>query len=149
MAFYNRYTELYYKLLLSSSFSFLYVYISVVFLRTVFFLGWQVLDEGKLVEFDEPFLLLQNEDSLFSKMVEHTSKHLSTNLYDVARQSFFSRHGITDEFDLDMIPRTMDGLTPLQQQEQQPQDEDFEPDSPRIRRSSSLEKEKLLFVSTV
>jgi len=108
-----------------------------------------VLDEGKLVEFDEPFLLLQNEDSLFSKMVEHTSKHLSTNLYDVARQAFFLRHGITDEFDLDMIPRTMDGLTPLQQQEQQPEDEAFEPDSPRIRRSSSLEKEKLLFVSTV
>jgi len=100
------------------------------------------------VEFDEPYLLLQNEDSLFSKMVEHTSKHLSTNLYDVARQAFFSRHGITDEFDLDIVPRTMDGLTPLQQKEQQPEDENFEPESPRFR-SSSLEKEKLLFVSTV
>ena len=115
------------------------------------FRAWdsQVLDEGKLVEFDEPYLLLQNEDSLFSKMVEHTSKHLSTNLYDVARQAFFSRHGITDEFDLDIVPRTMEGLTPLQQKEQQPEDENFEPESPRFRRSSSLEKEKLLFVSTV
>ena len=114
----------------------------------------QVLDEGKLVEFDEPYLLLQKKDSLFSKMVEHTSKHLATNLYDVARQAFLSRHELAEDCDLELLRKSLDELTTLQQQQQQQQlqgsddEEDFELPSPRVR-SSSLEKERLLFESTV
>ena len=102
------------------------------------------------MEFDEPYLLLKNKDSLFSKMVEHTSKHLATNLYDVARQAFFSRHELTEDCDLDPLQKSMDELTILQQQ-QQPQGPDNEEDFelPRVRSSSSLEKERLLFESTV
>lgn len=116
-----------------------------------------VLDEGKLVEFDEPYLLLQNKDSLFSKMVEHTSKHLATNLHDVARQAFFTRHGLTEDSDLDALRMSAGVLTPSeeheiqQEQQQQPDsEEDCELPSPRVnRRSSSLEKERLLFESNV
>ena len=85
-------------------------------------------------------------------MVEHTSKHLATNLYDVARQAFFSRHELTEDCDLDPLRRkSMDELTTLQQEQQQgpENEEDFELPSPRVRSSSSLEKEKLLFESTV
>ena len=112
-------------------------------------LNLQVLDEGKLVEFDEPYLLLQNKDSLFSKMVEHTSKHLATNLYDVARQAFFSRHELTEDCDLDPLRKSMDELTTLQQQQGPDNEKDFELPSPRVRSSSSLEKERLLFETTV
>ena len=106
------------------------------------------------MEFDEPYLLLQNKDSLFSKMVEHTSKHLATNLYDVARQVFFSRHELTEDCDLDPLRKSMNELATLEQQQQQQQqgtgdEEDFELPSPRVRSSSSLEKERLLFESTV
>ena len=107
----------------------------------------QVLDEGRLVEFDEPYLLLQNKDSLFSQMVEHTSKHLATNLYDVARKAYLARHEITDDSDEDVIPRSLNDLMPLQ--EHQPDYDDCDSLSPRFKRSSSLEKERLLYESTV
>lgn len=101
------------------------------------------------MEFDEPYLLLQNRDGLFSKMVDNTSDHLATNLYEVARQAYFSRHELSDDCDLDTIPRTLDELMDLQHPQQEPDDEDSGSVSPRVRRSSSLEKEKLLFVTTV
>ena len=108
-----------------------------------------MLDEGKLVEFDEPYLLLRNEESIFSQMVEHTSRQLASNLYDVAREAYFARHEITDDSEVDVIPRCMNGdVTPLQ--EQRPNDDDSDDyTSPRFRRSSSIEKERLLFESTV
>ena len=105
----------------------------------------QVLDEGRLVEFDEPYLLLRNKDSLFSKMVEHTSKHLATNLYEEARQAYFSRHELSEDCDLDMLP--CHSLSPLPIE--QPNDDDWESISPRIRRGSSEEKERLLYETTV
>ncbi|CAH3112435.1 unnamed protein product [Porites lobata] len=108
-----------------------------------------VLDEGKLVEFDEPYLLLRNEESIFSQMVEHTSRQLASNLYDVAREAYFARHEITDDSEVDVIPRYMNGdVTPLQEQRPNDDDSDDFP-SPRFRRSSSIEKERLLFESTV
>ncbi|KAL9972704.1 hypothetical protein ACROYT_G019064 [Oculina patagonica] len=102
-----------------------------------------VLDEGKLVEFDEPYLLLKTKDSLFSKMVEHTSAHLATNLYEEARRAYFLRHELTEDSDLDMLPRFRNTPSPLQQ----PSDGDSE--EVQFRRGSSQEKEQLLFESTV
>ena len=101
------------------------------------------------MEFDEPYLLLRNEESIFSQMVEHTSRQLASNLYDVAREAYFARHEITDDSEVDVIPRYMNGdVTPLQ--EQRPNDDDSDDfRSPRFRRSSSIEKERLLFESTV
>ena len=103
-----------------------------------------MLDEGKLVEFDEPYLLLQKDDSLFSQMVEHTSKQLSTNLYEVARQAYFLRHELSEDADLDMFPR-LEEESPLQQLSI----ENCRTPSPVVRSSSSLEKERLLYETTV
>lgn len=103
----------------------------------------QVLDEGRLVEFDEPYLLLKNKHSLFSKMVEHTRAHLATNLYEVARQAYFLRHELSEDSDLDMLPRFVDTPSPFQQ----PNDDDLE--EVQFRRGSSQEKDQLLFESAV
>ena len=104
----------------------------------------QLLDEGQLVEFDEPYLLLRNKDGLFSKMVEHTSKHLVTNLYEEARQAYFSRHELSEDCDLDMLPYRSPSPLPIEQ----PNDDDWETISPRIRSGSSEEKERLLYETT-
>ena len=98
------------------------------------------------MEFDEPYLLLKTKDSLFSKMVEHTSAHLATNLYEVARQAYFLRHELTDDSDLDMLPRFMDCQSPFQQQ---PNDDDDLNEVQFRGRGSSVEKDRLLFESTV
>ncbi|XP_023930136.1 multidrug resistance-associated protein 4 isoform X1 [Lingula anatina] len=50
-----------------------------------------VLDQGKIREFDEPYTLLQNEDSFFFKMVEQTGKQDAATLKDMARQAFTHR----------------------------------------------------------
>lgn len=76
-------------------------------------------------------------------MVEHTSKHLASILYEVARRVYFSRHELSDNCDLDMLPRH--SPSPLQQ----PNDDDWETPSPRIRRGSSQEMEQLLYETTV
>ena len=85
----------------------------------------------------------------FCCKVEHTSRQLASNLYDVAREAYFARHEITDDSEVDVIPRYMNGdVTPLQEQRPNDDDSDDFP-SPRFRRSSSIEKERLLFESTV
>ncbi|XP_068702097.1 ATP-binding cassette sub-family C member 4-like isoform X3 [Montipora foliosa] len=109
-----------------------------------------VLDEGKLVEFSEPYLLLQNKGGLFCKMVAHTSKHLATKLHDVARQAFLSRHKLSEDSDLNAFCASLDEQMPIQQEKQKRQqqlledEDDFDQLSPIVRRSSSQEKEKLL-----
>lgn len=44
-----------------------------------------VLDAGQLVEFDEPYNLLQNESGLFTNMVKMTGKSMANNLREMAR----------------------------------------------------------------
>jgi len=78
-------------------------------------------------------------------MVEHTSKHLATNLYEEARQAFFLRHELSEDCDLDMFPCPSPSLLPSEQLN----DDEWETPSPRIRRGSSEEKERLLYESTV
>ncbi|XP_044176120.1 ATP-binding cassette sub-family C member 4-like isoform X1 [Acropora millepora] len=115
-----------------------------------------VLDEGKLVEFEEPYLLLQNKDSLFSNMVEHTSQHLRTNLYETARQAYNSRHERNGDGELDACRKwsnaeatTVEQERELEPQQQEADNEDgFDDVLAMVRGSSSLEKEKLLLEST-
>jgi len=115
-----------------------------------------VLDEGKLVEFEEPYLLLQNKDSLFSNMVEHTSQHLRTNLYETARQAYNSRHERNGDGELDTCRKwsnaeatTVEQERELEPQQQEADNEDgFDDVLAMVRGSSSLEKEKLLLEST-
>lgn len=115
-----------------------------------------VLDEGKLVEFEEPYLLLQNKDSLFSNMVEHTSQHLRTNLYETARQAYYSRHERNGDGELDACRKwsNAEATTVEQERELEPQQQEadngdgFDDVFAMVRGSSSLEKEKLLLEST-
>ena len=48
----------------------------------------QVFSEGKIVEFEEPYALLQNKDSYFYKMVEQTGKAESERLLKIAQDVY-------------------------------------------------------------
>ena len=62
---------------------------SVTFYPTSLF---QVLVEGKIKEFDEPYMLLQDENTYFSKMVEQTGKSESEDLLEIAKTAYFIRN---------------------------------------------------------
>ncbi|XP_057563819.1 ATP-binding cassette sub-family C member 4-like [Hippopotamus amphibius kiboko] len=50
-----------------------------------------VLDSGRLKEYDEPYVLLQNRESLFYKMVQQLGKAKATALTERAKQVHFKR----------------------------------------------------------
>ncbi|RXM31090.1 hypothetical protein EOD39_7276 [Acipenser ruthenus] len=45
-----------------------------------------VLDAGRIHEYDEPYVLLQNNDSIFCKMVQQTGKAEAAALLETAKQ---------------------------------------------------------------
>lgn len=47
-----------------------------------------VMDAGQMVEYDHPYLLLQNTDGHFTKMVEETGSTMTDQLYNVAKQAY-------------------------------------------------------------
>ncbi|XP_061290373.1 ATP-binding cassette sub-family C member 4 isoform X2 [Bos javanicus] len=51
-----------------------------------------VLDSGRLKEYDEPYVLLQNRDSLFYKMVQQLGKAEAAALTETAKQVYFKRN---------------------------------------------------------
>lgn len=51
-----------------------------------------VLDSGRLKEYDEPYILLQNKDSLFYKMVQQLGKGEAAALTETAKQVYFKRN---------------------------------------------------------
>lgn len=57
-----------------------------------------VLDAGKVIEFDEPFELLKNEDGLFSLMVKMTGKGMASNLKEMARVAHELKHKDNSEY---------------------------------------------------
>ena len=58
----------------------------------IFTVQLQVLQEGKIVEFDEPYILLQDESSLLFKMIEQTGKEESEHLLTIAQEAYFIRN---------------------------------------------------------
>ena len=52
-----------------------------------------MLDAGRVIEFDEPHELLQNENGLFSSMVKMTGKSMANNLREMARIAHDVRRG--------------------------------------------------------
>ncbi|XP_075805253.1 ATP-binding cassette sub-family C member 4 isoform X1 [Microtus pennsylvanicus] len=51
-----------------------------------------VLDSGRLKEYDEPYVLLQNPESLFYKMVQQLGKGEAAALTETAKQVYFRRN---------------------------------------------------------
>ncbi|KAI5269184.1 Multidrug Resistance-Associated Protein 4 [Manis pentadactyla] len=51
-----------------------------------------VLDSGRLKEYDEPYILLQNEESQFYKMVQQLGKAEAAALLETAEQVYFRRN---------------------------------------------------------
>ncbi|XP_077014652.1 ATP-binding cassette sub-family C member 4 [Tamandua tetradactyla] len=51
-----------------------------------------VLDSGRLKEYDEPYVLLQNKESLFYKMVQQLGKAEAAALAETAKQVYFRRN---------------------------------------------------------
>ena len=47
---------------------------------------------GKLVEFDEPYLLLLDKETFFSKLIGQTGKTNSARLLNMAKASFEKQH---------------------------------------------------------
>nr|XP_011732134.1 multidrug resistance-associated protein 4 isoform X5 [Macaca nemestrina] len=68
-----------------------------------------VLDSGRLKEYDEPYVLLQNKESLFYKMVQQLGKAEAAALTETAKQVYFKRNyphiGHTDH----MVTNTSNG----------------------------------------
>ncbi|XP_038050410.1 multidrug resistance-associated protein 4-like [Patiria miniata] len=52
-----------------------------------------VLDAGRLIEFDEPYVLLQKEDGIFSKMVQETGKAETAKLLQIADEKYHLTDG--------------------------------------------------------
>uniref|UniRef100_A0AAA9TFS8 Multidrug resistance-associated protein 4 n=1 Tax=Bos taurus TaxID=9913 RepID=A0AAA9TFS8_BOVIN len=50
-----------------------------------------VLDSGRLEEYDEPYVLLQNRDGLFYKMVQQLGKAKAAALTETAKQVYFKK----------------------------------------------------------
>lgn len=51
-----------------------------------------VLDSGRLKEYDEPYILLQNKESLFFKMVQQLGKAEAAALIETAKQVYFRKN---------------------------------------------------------
>ncbi|KAF1544914.1 Multidrug resistance-associated protein 4, partial [Eudyptula minor] len=51
-----------------------------------------VLDAGKLKEYGEPYILLQEQDGLFYKMVQQVGKTEAASLIETAKRVYFSRN---------------------------------------------------------
>ncbi|XP_040061540.1 ATP-binding cassette sub-family C member 4 [Ixodes scapularis] len=52
-----------------------------------------VLDAGRILEFDEPYVLMKNESSHFTAMVQHTGRAMGAQLWKVACQAHAERSG--------------------------------------------------------
>ncbi|XP_022822041.1 multidrug resistance-associated protein 4-like isoform X2 [Spodoptera litura] len=53
-----------------------------------------VMDSGRLVEFDHPYLLLNNPEGHFTKMVKETSEKMSAQLYQIAKDTYLNNGGV-------------------------------------------------------
>lgn len=50
----------------------------------------QVLDHGRVKEFDHPHILLQDKAGLFYAMVEHTGRQSAERLASIARHCYYN-----------------------------------------------------------
>lgn len=55
-----------------------------------------VMDAGEMVEFDHPYVLLQNRQGYFYKMVAQTGKNMTTQLHGVATRKYMEMESIKE-----------------------------------------------------
>ncbi|XP_071783118.2 ATP-binding cassette sub-family C member 4-like isoform X1 [Centroberyx gerrardi] len=55
-----------------------------------------VLDAGRIQEYDEPYVLLQNQDGLFYQMVRQTGRAEAASLLHTAKQVYMNKSRVTD-----------------------------------------------------
>ncbi|XP_029968450.1 multidrug resistance-associated protein 4-like [Salarias fasciatus] len=55
-----------------------------------------VLDAGRIREYDEPYVLLQNQDGLFYQMVQQTGRAEAASLLHAAKQVYTNKTRVTD-----------------------------------------------------
>ncbi|XP_034354498.1 ATP-binding cassette sub-family C member 4 [Arvicanthis niloticus] len=68
-----------------------------------------VLDSGRLREYDEPYVLLQNPESLFYKMVQQLGKGEAAALTETAKQVYFRRNYPDITFTNPVVMNTSNG----------------------------------------
>lgn len=51
----------------------------------------QVVDGGQIVEFDSPYVLLQNATGTFAQMVKQTGRDIADHLKTIAETSYLSK----------------------------------------------------------
>ncbi|XP_028724042.1 multidrug resistance-associated protein 4 [Peromyscus leucopus] len=68
-----------------------------------------VLDSGRLREYDEPYVLLQNPESLFYKMVQQLGKGEAAALTETAKQVYFRRNYPDITFTSPVVVNTSNG----------------------------------------
>ncbi|XP_028627445.1 multidrug resistance-associated protein 4 [Grammomys surdaster] len=68
-----------------------------------------VLDSGRLREYDEPYVLLQNPESLFYKMVQQLGKGEAAALTETAKQVYFRRNYPDITFSSPVVMNTSNG----------------------------------------
>ncbi|CAH6822297.1 Abcc4 [Phodopus roborovskii] len=68
-----------------------------------------VLDSGRLKEYDEPYVLLQNPESLFYKMVQQLGKAEAAALTETAKQVYFRRNYPDIAFTSPVVTDTSNG----------------------------------------
>ena len=56
----------------------------------------QVLDQGRIVEFDQPYLLLQSQASVFGVMVEEAGKSEAAKLFAIAKTKYLEMNPVND-----------------------------------------------------
>lgn len=65
-------------------------------LKCLHFHVFQVLDAGRLKEFDAPYTLLKNQRSTFAQLVAQTGPLESKRLFEIAREKYYSKEAIPE-----------------------------------------------------
>ena len=71
-----------------------------------------VLNEGEIVECDEPYRLLQDTNGYLYKMVEQTGANESENLLQLAKDHFISQHGDSQSVFENLLNMPPNGASP-------------------------------------
>lgn len=55
-----------------------------------------VMDNGSMVEFDHPYVLMQNAKGYFAKMVAESGNPMADQLKKIARETYKQKHIVSE-----------------------------------------------------